>query len=129
MLSIFCFASCSTKLNQFKEGKKQGKWITKTADGEVYKERFKNGQEVGTWKQINQGKLFKKERYKRNESYLTFYHPNKKVMSTGKTKMDSTDEMIHWYYTGKWLYYNDKGDLIETRLYDKGIPKEEEIIP
>jgi hypothetical protein len=122
ILSVSFFTlSCNAKLNQLKQGKEHGKWIITTPDSTVSKGRFRNGREVGTWKQINQGKLYKKEHYKCNESYVKFYHPNGEVKARGKTQLTITDETLHWYYTGKWFYYNEKGELIETRDFPKKV--------
>jgi hypothetical protein len=35
--------------------------------------------------------------------------------------MISDSKEIHWFYTGKWKYFNDRGELTETKIYDKGI--------
>ncbi len=114
------FFSCKAKINQLKNGKEHGKWIIKS-DDDLWKGKFRYGAEIGTWKSFTKGYLYKKERYRKNASYIVFYHSNGRVKSCGRTNMVGDSKEIHWFYTGKWKYFNESGKLIETKVYDKGV--------
>jgi antitoxin component YwqK of YwqJK toxin-antitoxin module len=112
--------SCKAKTNQLKNGKEHGKWIIKS-DDELWKGKFRYGAEIGTWKSFTNGRLYKKERYKKNTSYIEFYHANGRIKSCGKARMISDSKEIHWFYTGEWKYFNESGELTETKVYEKGV--------
>jgi antitoxin component YwqK of YwqJK toxin-antitoxin module len=114
------FLSCNAKINQTKQGKEHGKWIIKS-DNDLWKGRYRDGAEIGTWKSFTNGRLYKKERFRKNASYIVFYYSNGKIKSCGKANMISNEQEIHWFYNGKWNYYNENGELIETKVYDKGV--------
>ncbi len=144
LILMVSFASC--KVNQSVNGVKHGKWITGagTTDdkvkelqkkgkrsafdldkGYVFYGRYNKGRETGTWKYKMDGQLVRKEVYRDSIALVTFYHPNQAVSSTGITRLEILPGESHWYYTGNWEYFNDKGKLVMTRTYVKGTPVNE----
>jgi antitoxin component YwqK of YwqJK toxin-antitoxin module len=124
-LVLFCFIICtSCGINKRRNGEKVGKWISvDTLNSDIYKniEFYKKGQAVKTWKNYKNKNLVKSEKYKGNSSIIKFYNNSKKVIATGKTKLDETTELAHWYYDGDWFYYNDDGKLTATKTYYNGV--------
>jgi antitoxin component YwqK of YwqJK toxin-antitoxin module len=51
---------------------------------------------------------------------VKFYYPNGKVSSKGHTQMDIMAKDVHWYYSGRWMYYNEHGRLTATKTFEKG---------
>lgn len=41
-------------------------------------------------------------------------------MEKGKSKVDMENEGWHWYYFGKWKYYNEQGQLLKIHIYENG---------
>ncbi|MBY0243889.1 MAG: hypothetical protein K2Q03_00385 [Sphingobacteriaceae bacterium] len=113
--------SCKLKRNQILNGNREGKWITIDTLDYIYvtKGRFRKGNEVGTWRDYCNGKLVKKEKYRKNTSSITYYYLNGKIMKKGKTKTDNDGLSYHWYYYGKWHFYNANGKLDSIKTYKK----------
>lgn len=100
-----------------------GIWIEKfnldTIDYYKNKGRYKLDDKKGIWRYYQNKVLIKKEYYKKDSCLRINYHLNKKIASIGYTKTEINDKLIHWFYSGKWLYYDQNGKLIETRIYNK----------
>lgn len=116
----FCL-SCKSKINQVVNQQREGKWITIDTLDSIYitKGKYKKGIEKGTWKYFYNNRLVKKEKYNKGICNTTFYHPNGKIAKKGNTKLESNSIEDHWYYTGKWAFYNPKGKLDSTKIYKK----------
>lgn len=133
--------SSSCQINRTVKGYKYGRWIYtpdlikkdfellnkqrynllhRLSEGYYYKGRYRKDTEVGTWRYFMNGKLIRKEKYKGATAYTRFYHSNGKIECEGKTFLDSSLKLIHWYYTGFWKCYDENGILIVTRNYEKG---------
>lgn len=122
MLICLLFTNC--KINRTVNGFKQGKWISiDTTNNQVYKhvEFYKKGEEVKTWKTFKNKKKYKVEKYKKGICLVTYYHPNGKIAIKGQTKQEVSEKEIHWYYYGDWLFFNEKGELFQTKIYENGI--------
>ena len=120
LLVTLFLMSCSKHVNQYKAGKKSGKWVYKNKTDGYSTGRYRNGVEKGIWKYFESNKLYRIERHKGNISSVKFYYPNRKISSKGQTRMDANSTEIHWYYYGKWTYYNERGKITEIRTYEKG---------
>lgn len=120
---VTCIIACKSKTNQIINHKKEGKWITIDTLDYIYitKGKYQKGNEIGTWRQYCNGKLVKKEKYHKSTSNIKFYHPNGKIMKKGHTKSDHNAIEDHWYYYGKWYFYNTKGKLDSIKTYKKEI--------
>ncbi|MCG9791111.1 toxin-antitoxin system YwqK family antitoxin [Flavobacterium algicola] len=114
-------SSCSSKLNQIKNDKREGKWITTDTFATIYtsKGRFQNGTEKGKWKYYDDDKLVKMEKYRKDICKTTYYYPNGKIRKEGKTKFESDSIENHWYYIGKWSFYKENGKLDSIAIYKK----------
>ena len=131
----------SCQINRTVKGHKHGRWVhtsdivkkdfkllTKLGyslpqglnEGYYYKGRYRQGSEVGTWRYYMNGKLVRKEKYRGAIAYVRFYNSNGKIDCEGKTFLDSSDKLIHWYFTGFWKCYDENGSLVVTRNYEKG---------
>lgn len=122
LFSVLLLSSCGIKRTRNKA--KVGKWVTiDTLNSDVYKniEYYKKGQPVRKWRNYKNKKLVKSEKYQGNSSTIKFYNDFQKVIATGKTKLDETADLAHWYYDGDWFYYNDAEKLTATKTYYQGV--------
>lgn len=122
----------SCKINQKRNGLKEGKWIsTDTINEDVYKyvERYKKGEEVKTWKTFKNKKIYSVEKHQENICYITYYDANKNIVIKGQTKTENSDKDLHWFYFGDWLYFNENGKLVLIKNYERGTLKSEIEIP
>lgn len=118
VLSIF---GCKSKRNQIVNHQRVGKWITIDTLDSIYitKGRYHKDFEIGTWKHFYNGRLIRKSKYHKKYCFTTFYYPNGKIMNKGRSKTETNDTLIHWYYYGKWHFYNSKGELDSIKTYKK----------
>lgn len=120
-MSLF---SCNPKLiNQKINKKREGLWVEKhSLDSSNYKSigKYSNDDPVKIWRHYLNGKIIKKEKYTKNDCMTKFYHQNGKIQSQGKTTLDLSGKYTHWFYSGNWNFYDEKGKLIMKRNYDKG---------
>lgn len=123
LLFLFAFLFTSCKINRFKNGEREGKWVHfDTIDNVIYKSvgRYKKGLEQRKWKQFSGNKLVRLEKYKNGICFTQYFHDNGKVSSEGKSKMVITEKEIHWFYIEDWKFYDEKGNLIGTNIYRDG---------
>ena len=117
-------SSCKTNLiNQKIDRKKEGVWIEKySLDSAQYKSigKYRNDEPIKKWNYYQNSVLIKSEKYRRKYCLTRFYHLNGTIQSKGKTFLDSSTQYAHWYYSGNWKFYNEKGKLIAKRFYEKG---------
>lgn len=128
LLFLLCLVQ-SCKINQTNHHEKVGKWIFKTElenkNKNIVRGRYNNnGWQKGTWRYRLNGKLYKKEQYKEGVATVTFYHPNGKIAQKGHTKIDTING-LHYYYFSSWFIYDNEGNLMQVKHYDKGILKHE----
>lgn len=116
---LISLVSCKSRINQTVNNLPEGKWITTDILDFIYttKGKFRKGIEVGTWKSFKNGKLVKKEKYKKNLCKTTFYFPNGEKQKQGYTKLVMEDSLLHWFYFGKWHFYNQNGKLDSIKNY------------
>lgn len=122
-LFLLCLSFTNCKTNRFVNGKKNGKWVLiDTTNNHVYKhiKFYKKGEEVRTWKLLQDHKKYKVEKYKKGICLVAYYHPNGKIAIKGQTKQEITEKEIHWFYFGDWLYYDENGKLLQTKIYENG---------
>lgn len=122
-LVILLNISCSNKINQKINKKKEGKWVEiDTIANKPYKiiGYYKNNIETKTWKYYLGDKIEKKEKYKNNVCFVRYYYPDGKLMKKGYTKSELEDKLVHWYYFGKWYVYDTNKKLARIEIYEKG---------
>lgn len=119
--SVVLLSSC--KINQTINHHREGKWVYKdTLNGILYKSkgRYSKSREIKTWKHFENRKLVKTEQYQDTLCYITTFDAKGKVTSKGKSVILEEKDGTHWYVTGDWLFYDDKGMLIGIKKYEKG---------
>ena len=122
-LILICTSCKTPSTNQVLNKKRQGLWIeTYAVDSTNHKSigTYKNDDPIKKWRYFLNGKLIKKERYRKNYCSTKFFHENGKRRAKGITRLDQNGKEIHWYYSGTWNYYNNKGQLEITRMYKNG---------
>lgn len=78
----------------WKDNIRDGPWQTWYSDGRIkMKGAYRNGEKSGP--------------------FVFYYDDDNKVMMTG--------EYLEGHMHGTWLYYSDKGEVVRTEKYDKGI--------
>ena len=121
---ILSMSSCTSALtNQKINKKREGLWIEKySQDSAKYRSmgKYKNDDPIKKWRYYLDEKIIKKEKYKDNSCFTRIYYENAQIQSKGTTTLDTTDKYAHWYYSGDWKFYDNKGKLILKRKYDKG---------
>ncbi|MFE3867480.1 hypothetical protein ACFX5E_05250 [Flavobacterium sp. LS2P90] len=121
---ILSLSSCKTSLiNQKIDKRKEGLWIEKySQDSTQYKSigKYKNDDPIKKWRYNQNSILIKREKYKQKHCFTRIYHLNGKIQSKGKTALDNSTQYAHWYYSGNWNFYNEKGKLVLKRFYEKG---------
>ena len=124
LILLTSFISCKVKTtNQTVNKKRQGLWIeNESIDSTYYQSvgRYKNDELVKKWRYYVNGKLNKKERYYKEYCKIKFFYENRKKQATGITQSEQTTDGMHWYYSGKWKYYDQKRNLKTVRFYKKG---------
>jgi hypothetical protein len=99
IFSLFTFG-CKSKINQRKNGLREGKWITVDSLDYPYKVigKYKKGNPKGTWKYIYNNKIDRIEKYKKNSiCYTEFYSSNGKILRKGYTKSRFEENVLHWF--------------------------------
>ncbi len=121
---LLCFCGCKTQnINQKVNKEREGLWIEKYSEDSLHYKSigyYKKGNPIKKWKYYLNGQIIKKEKYKTNYCNTRVFYQNGKLASKGKTKLDSVNQKYHWYYSGTWKYYNEKGKLITLRKYKNG---------
>ncbi|WP_428223796.1 hypothetical protein [Flavobacterium sp.] len=126
---LICLLFLNCKTNQTINGKREGGWITQFAldsinNKGIYKtkEYYRRGVPIRTWKVYLDGKLTKKEKYRNDStSIVTEYYPNGKIMKSGGAKIQYSKKEIHWFYSGPWKYFDEKGKLFCIKHYENGL--------
>lgn len=115
----------SCKINQKKNGEKTGRWIYKdnvVDEVIISKGRYKHDFEIGIWKEYSNQKLISKKRYRKGICYTSDYYSNGKVKARGVSKLEIDSTTTHWFLSGEWKFYNENGDYLGSKFYDKGTP-------
>jgi antitoxin component YwqK of YwqJK toxin-antitoxin module len=132
-ITILLLIMSGCKINRYdKHGRRTGKWMTAfVSDSVSYKrvEYYQGGKEKRTWKMYHNNKLVSTEKYRNDTCYTKFYYPDGKLNAQGKSVMtNESADRVHWYYIGRWQYYNKSGKLELIKIYKKDDLNPEEII-
>ncbi|QOW10021.1 hypothetical protein Q73A0000_06415 [Kaistella flava (ex Peng et al. 2021)] len=122
--------SCGpARINQYvkedKIQKRNGKWIetNSTEQGDfVSKGKYRKGNKVGVWFTSIDNTNYQKDVYRKDIIKTRIFHPNGKTKIKGQSTTEVTDDFIHWFYSGDWKHYNEKGKLIYIKKYNRGKP-------
>ncbi len=113
------------KTNRFNEdGKRQGLWIHWWDEENNIKmsvARYKEGRECGASKEYHQnGNLRLKMRYYRNRVRVKYFYENGKLEQKGWAVLDYNPEDTHYYWHGKWKFYDESRKWVESAIYING---------
>ena len=128
LILVSCLSLTGCKINQTKNGLKNGKWVQIEEFMNIQSSavgRYKKGDKTGTWKEYLSDKLLAKERYKKNSCHVIKYHNTGKIQQIGFSKKVVTSSKTEWLPTGEWKFYDSEGILLGTKIYDNGIPTQE----
>lgn len=112
-------------LNQLDEnGLRKGNWITYWDDEKeipMSKARFENGREVGVSKEYHMnGNLRLKFRYHKDRIRVKFYSKDRRLEQKGWSVIEFNEEDTHYYWQGKWKFYDDRRKLARIAYFEKG---------
>jgi antitoxin component YwqK of YwqJK toxin-antitoxin module len=113
------------KQNQYDEnGKRKGLWISYWDDEEkvpMSVARYKHGYEVGVSKEYHQnGNLRLKFRHHKKKLRVKYYDKDRKLESKGWSVIEYNETDTHYYWHGKWKFYNKKRRLNKVKWYQNG---------
>lgn len=121
-LNGIVFSQTFNRLN--KKGERTGKWLVYLDSAKTkksYEGRFRNGRSVGTfYYYTTDGILERKEINRFKKLKTTFYYPDGTRRQTGKARIKNEPDKIHYFFYGRWKYYDEKGKLLKYRYYSKG---------
>ena len=113
------------QINKYDEnGKPKGLWITYWDETEkipMSVASYKNGYEAGVSKEYHQnGNLRLKFRYHKSRMRVKYYDENRKLERKGWSVIEYNEADTHYYWHGKWKFYNKKGKLDMVAWYQNG---------
>lgn len=126
---LFCTASYGQFLKRHKNqldenGKRVGLWVTYWDDEEkipMSVAKFKDGYETGKSKEyLQNGNLRLKFRYQKNRIRAKYYNSNGKLEKKGWAVIEYNIDDIHYFWQGKWKYYNEKRKVQSISFYENG---------
>lgn len=130
VLVLLNYACAPRKINQMKNGQRQGLWIVykdNTKTKMLTRGRYKNGDAIGKWYFYTiDGALERTDRYKGSEMKVRFYHSNGKVAAKGRARIVNENDKFHYYWYGNWNYYLEDGRLEKIVTFEKGTAVKEE---
>lgn len=121
LLIAIVFTSCKT--NKTINHHREGKWIFKdTVNGVLYKSKgkYKQSREIKTWNYFENQKLVKTEKYQDSICHIKTFDEKGRTTSIGKSMIVEEKNETHWYLTGDWIFFNEKGKIIGIKKYEKG---------
>lgn len=113
------------KINQLDQGGlRTGIWRTYWDDEKKLPmsfAHFEKGRETGVCKEFrNDGSLRLKSRYDQTRIKIKYYDEKRKLEKKGWAIINYTTEDIHFYWQGKWKFFNKNHKLIKTCFYENG---------
>ncbi len=121
VLIFLIMNACKTnqKINKVREGY----WIENYQLGkDEYKSTgsYKKGNPIRKWKYLKNDTVYQKEKYRKNICKTIYFHKNGKIMQRGQSKIEFSNGETHWFYFGKWFYYDENEKLIKIKNYENG---------
>ena len=113
------------KMNAYNsEGKKDGLWITPFPNDSSQissREHYKDGYEKGVCKHYHSNGVIRiKWRYYKNRIRAKYFSEARQLELKGWSKIDWTTPQIHYYWHGKWKYFDENRKLINVAWYENG---------
>jgi len=117
------------KVNKIDEdGKRKGLWLSYWDENEnilMSKYHYKNGLETYVCKEFySNGKTRLKFRYYKNRIRVKYYNQTKQLAQKGWSKWDVTEDDLHYYWDGKWKFYDENRKLVKVEIWEMGEKKE-----
>jgi len=114
-----------SKINEYSEkGERIGRWIeyfgedNKIISSEVH---YRNGAQSGICKFYHSnGNIRLKWHYYKNRIRAKYYSESGQLEQKGWSKLEGTDEETHYYWHGKWKFFDKNGKLIRRAVYEYG---------
>jgi hypothetical protein len=113
--------SQTNKLN--KNLQRTGKWVTYDDSLKTIKSfegRFRNGNPVGKSIYYFNGKVDRIEKKRFRKLETTLYYADGKIKAKGCARLVNGDSLMHYFFYGKWKYFDEKGKLFKYVYFDKG---------
>ena len=112
-------------INQLDEnGRRKGKWITYWDEEKripMSKATFENGREKNVSKEYHMnGNLRLKFRYHKDRIRVKYYSKERKLEQKGWSVIEYNTEDTHYYWHGKWKFYNENRKLERISFYSNG---------
>lgn len=130
IICMVCFGTMQAqlfkkKINQYGEDKQRtGWWISYWDEDEkvlMSKAKYEAGQEIGTSKEYHQnGNIRLKFRNQKNRIRVKGYTEDRKLEQKGWAVMEYNEKDTHYYWHGKWKFYNEKRKLVRVSKYSNG---------
>jgi hypothetical protein len=128
LITLFLFLTAllfSQKINKNnKHGKRVGKWVVYLDSAKKIKSfegRFRNGRPVGKALYYTiDGVLERREITRFGKLRTTLYYANGIKSMKGEARIDDLPDRIHYYFYGRWKFYDEEGKLIRYSFYEKG---------
>lgn len=125
IISVFSpFIFYAQKNNLNKKGQRSGKWVTYLDSAKKIKSsegRYRNGEPKGKfYYYTDEGVLERKETSRFSKLKTTTYYSNHTIRSKGNARIEILPDKIHYYYYGKWRYYDINGNLEKYCYYENG---------
>jgi hypothetical protein len=67
-----------------------------------------------------EGKLTTKERHVKSRIKIKSFDEQGKLQRKGWAKIDFNEDDLHFYWVGRWKFYNNKHRLTGISIYEKG---------
>lgn len=109
------------KLN--KNLQRKGKWITYEDSLKTIKSfegRFRNGNPVGKSIYYLNGRIDRVEKKRFRKLKTTLYHADGKIKAKGNAWLVDSDSLMHYFFYGKWKYFDENGKLFKYVYFDNG---------
>lgn len=122
---VFYLFSFSQKINRLnKHGERKGKWIIYHDSLKTIKSfegRFMKGNSVGRAYYYNfEGGLDRRDIHRKRYIKTTFFNNNGSKNMEGRSRIENLPERVHFYFYGRWKYYDENGKLVKYGYYEKG---------
>jgi hypothetical protein len=112
-------------MNRFnKHGQRTGHWITYSDSSKTKKlvdGYYRNGNPKGKFYFYTMDGVLERREVSRFGILKTrLYYPDGTLRFKGQARIEDTKEKVHYYFYGKWKYYDEQGELLKYCYYEKG---------
>ncbi len=117
------------KVNRNDEnGNRKGLWINYWDDDEkilMSKYHYKDGMETYVCREFySNGKTRIKFRYYGKRIRVKYFDENSQITQKGWSKWDIAEKDLHYYWDGKWKFFDENKKLVKVEIWEMGELKE-----